>query len=147
MIKKTKERESTMTQPTIFLLAHEPYNEAETKLINHFESLTCPSLTPNHLDLAKFRKIKNGKDGDYWVFHTDISVQEFHQARNRIRPYSHPVVLTLIVKKNNEGEYMLDEAGVIDDRFDQPHFTNDAYNERIFEVCDRLIKKGISSNS
>lgn len=138
-----KERKIKMNQPTIFLLANEPYNEAETKLINYFENLVCQTTTPKELDKAKFRKIKNEKDGDYWVFHSNISIKEFHQVKGKVRAYTHPVVFNLIVKENAKGQYCLVEVGVIDDMFGQPHFTNDEYNQKIFNVCEELIEKGI----
>ena len=131
-----------MEKPTIYLLAHEPYKNADLALIERIQRLTCVA-TLESLEQAGFRAIHSDEEPTYWVLFEDISLTEHQKTKKGVRPYRHPVSLNLIIKQSSEGVFYLDEVGVIDEMFGQPHFTNEEYNQKIFAILDQLVAQGV----
>lgn len=131
-----------MEKPTIYLLTHEPYKNADLALIERIQRLTCVA-TLESLEKAGFREIRASETNRWWSFLEDISLTEYQKTKKGTRPYRHPVSLNLMIKQTPEGVFYLDEVGVIDEMFGQPHFTNEEYNEKIFAKLDRLVAQEV----
>ena len=137
-----RKKGENMEKPTIYLLAQEPYKNADLALIERIQGLVCVA-TLETLEKAGFREIQASETNRWWSFLEDISLTEYQKTKKGTRPYRHPVSLNLMIRQTPEGVFYLDEVGVIDEMFGQPHFTNEEYNEKIFAKLDRLMEQGV----